>query len=158
MKEFQDMYEATDNLGQPRVHPGDVYRYLCLSKQILLSPLFSFWRLSSELQWQHIKGRRAGDMMVKQTFSLPLILGLHWAVCPVILVALSLHLDSSLFFFSWLLVTGNLSVSNVRWNGYLWHFFVYQKRNLCFFTNVWCTKKKSSASDNIHLIFTNGTK
>lgn len=146
MKEFQDMYEATDNLGQPRVHPGDVRHYLCLSKQMLLSQLFFFWRLSSELQWQHIKGRRAGDMMVKQTFSLPLIFGLHRAVCPVILVALSLHLHTSLFFFSWLLATANLSIWNDRSNSYLWHFF-YIKKEICarsgFSTNVWWTKRNT---------------
>lgn len=40
MKEFQDMYEVTDNLGQPCLHQGDLYNYLCLSKQMFLSLLF----------------------------------------------------------------------------------------------------------------------
>lgn len=145
MKEFQDMYEATDNLGQPRVHPGDVYHYLCLSKQILLSQLFFFWRLSSELQWQHIKGRRAGDMMVKQTFSLPLILGLHWAVCPVILVALSLHLDTSLFSSAdfWSL---QIYLYQTITQMFTCDTFLYIKKEICaqsgFITNVWWTKNK----------------
>ena len=34
MKDFQDMYEVTDNLGQPYLHPGDLPSYLCLSKTI----------------------------------------------------------------------------------------------------------------------------
>lgn len=45
MKDFQDMYEVTDNLGQPYLHPGDLYSYLCLSKQIVLSQLFFLWGL-----------------------------------------------------------------------------------------------------------------
>lgn len=145
MKEFQDMYEATDNLGQPRVHPGDGYHYLCLSKQILLSQLFFFWRLSSELQWQHIKGRRAGDMMVKQTFSLPLILGLLWTVCLVILVALSLHLHTSLFsstdFWSLQIYLYQMIAQMVTCDT-----FLYIKKEICaqsgFITNVWWTKNK----------------
>lgn len=40
MKEFQDMYEVTDNLGQSCLHQGDLYNYLFLSKQIHLSLLF----------------------------------------------------------------------------------------------------------------------
>lgn len=28
MKDFQDMYEVTDNLGQPYLHPGHLHSYL----------------------------------------------------------------------------------------------------------------------------------
>lgn len=41
MKDFQDMYEVTDNLGQPYLHQGDPYTYLFLSKQILSQLFFS---------------------------------------------------------------------------------------------------------------------
>lgn len=40
MKEFQDMYEVTDNLGQLCLQLGDLYHYLCLSKPVISLLLF----------------------------------------------------------------------------------------------------------------------
>lgn len=65
MKDFQDMYEVTDNLGQPYLHQGDPYTYLFLSKQIL-SQLFFLWTLIFISTMQYIQGRtREGDPAVK---------------------------------------------------------------------------------------------
>lgn len=41
MKDFQDMYEVTDNLGQPYLHQGDPYTYLFLYKTNTLTTFFS---------------------------------------------------------------------------------------------------------------------
>ncbi|XP_010782738.1 brain-specific angiogenesis inhibitor 1-like [Notothenia coriiceps] len=38
MKDFQDMYEVTDNLGQPYLH----HSYLCSSKETLITALLYF--------------------------------------------------------------------------------------------------------------------
>lgn len=93
MKEFQDMYEVTDNLGQPCLHQGDLYNYLFLSKQIHLPLLFFLWTLIFKTAMTGVS-RGEADLMVKQTVPLPSILGLHPARQMMQWMQPSIHRDS----------------------------------------------------------------
>lgn len=111
------MYEVTDNLGQPCLHPGDLYHYLCLSKQILLSLLFS---LSTLMFWTTMAGHKReawggwpdGETDVSSAFYLDIqqelcSMSCHW----------SIHMKS---LFSQLTL-GYHKYNNIdRWNGHWW--------------------------------------
>lgn len=86
MKDFQDMYEVTDNLGQSYLRPGDLHSYLCKTNTLItafLLPLKIELHNYNGSKSEKTGGRPDGETHISLVYLQQPVLHPTRAVCPV---------------------------------------------------------------------------